>query len=100
MKSAIEHAVSQCSSVKLLACGFDGNHVHLVIDSPPRCSPAQLVGRIKQLSTHRLWNSHEDNLKNIYYGKKKMMWSSGYFCETVGNVSEKTVLDYVKNQGE
>lgn len=100
VKSAIDHAISQCPGVKLLACGFDDNHVHLVIDSPPRWSPSQLVGRIKQLSTYKLWRTHGNKLKMIYRRKKKMLWSNGYFCETVGNVSESTVLECVKNQGK
>lgn len=28
------------------------------------------------------------------------MWGRGYFCGTVGAVDEKTIKDYIENQGK
>lgn len=97
--SLLESAVSKCSGVKLIACGFDKDHVHLVVDISPKWSVSQVVGRIKQLSTYDAWAKYADELSDFYWGKKRMLWSSGYFCESIGNVSEEKVLDYVGGQG-
>ncbi len=40
-------------------------------------------------------------LKNFYWGsRREKLWTSGYFCETVGNVSESMMIEYVSNQGD
>lgn len=99
VKSIINSAISRCEGVKLLSVGIDKNHVHMVIDSPPYWSVSQLVGRMKQLSTHRAWMKYCPILKKFYW-KKKVLFSDGYFCETIGNVEENVVINYVKNQGK
>ena len=33
------------------------------------------------------------------YGKEKTFWTDGYFASTIGNVSEKTIKEYIENQG-
>ena len=53
VKRLLESAVGKCSGVKLHAVGIDKNHVHIVVSCPPYWSSSSLVGRIKQLSTHR-----------------------------------------------
>jgi len=98
VKSLLDSAVGKCSGVKLHAIGIDKNHVHIVVSCPPYWSPSFLIGRIKQLSTHRAWDKHSDSLSTVYYKKKRILWSDGFFCETIGNVSEDNILDYVKNQ--
>ena len=99
VKSLLDSAVGKCSGVKCHAIGVDGDHVHMIVSCPPYWSPSSVVGRIKQLSTHRAWDKHCKELSTIYYEKKRMLWSDGYFCETIGNVSEDKILSYVKNQG-
>lgn len=99
VKSLLESAVGKCSGVKLHAIGIDKNHVHIVVSCSPYWSPSSLIGRIKQLSTHRAWDKYGGELSTVYYKKKRMLWSDGFFCETIGNVNEDKVLDYVKNQG-
>lgn len=79
--------------------GVDGDHVHLIVGFKPSLSVAQVVARLKQLSTRDLWHVHEDVLSRFYWGPKQLLWTHGYFCETVGSVSEGNVLEYVRNQG-
>ena len=100
IKSLLDSAVGKCSGVKLHAIGVDSDHVHMVVSCPPYWSPSSIVERIKQLSTHRAWDKYGKKLSMIYYGKKRMLWSDGYFCETIGNMREDKVLSYVKNQGD
>lgn len=88
------------SDFKIINMGIDeGNHIHLVIKSKPSLSPDQIVRRLKQLSTIELWNREENHLKRFYW-RKRVVWSSGYFVSTIGAVSDKTVIEYVKKQAK
>ena len=35
-------------------------------------------------------------LKSRYWGQH--LWSVGYFCRSVGTITEKTIKDYIENQ--
>lgn len=95
--SALEQAEKK-SDFSIVEMGIDdGDHVHLVIKTKPSLSPEQVVRRLKQLSTIQVWDKQESHLRK-YYWRKKYLWSSGYFVSTIGSVSDKVVLDYVKNQ--
>ena len=97
MKRVITSTVARCDGVKLLAIGIDKYHVHLIVSSPPYWSVSQLVSRIKQLITHKAWEKYSHILEGSY--KKKVLFSDGYFCETIGGMSEDKIFDYVLNQG-
>lgn len=49
-------------------------------------------------STINTWKKHEMILKS-YYWKENTLWSDGYFCCTIGNVSETTIMKYIQEQG-
>lgn len=76
----------------------DGNHIHLAIKMSPRYSVSSMVNRIKGLSQHYLWQEQEDHLKKFYRGPKRKLWKGSYFCLTLGDVTEKTVLGYIEKQ--
>ena len=56
----------------------DGNHIHLVITSPPQYSVSGIVNRLKGWTLKHLWDDNHAHMSQFYWGKKKM-------------------LDYVKN---
>lgn len=35
-------------------------------------------------------------LKNRYWGQP--LWASGYFCRSVGTITNKVIRDYIENQ--
>ena len=86
------------SSFKILYMNTDGDHIHFVIRSKPCYSISQIVRRIKQFSTVYLYQNQEAYLKKFYW-KKNQIWTGGYFASTIGSVSEKTIEEYIKNQG-
>lgn len=94
----IFNEISQKSHFKVLHIGIDKNHVHLLVKSCPSMSISNIVQRLKSMSTYILWQSHSDILKK-YYWKKHKLWTRGYFCSTIGEASENTVIKYIKNQG-
>ncbi len=91
--------IASHSHFKILRAGVDGDHVHLLVKSCPTFSIYQIVRRLKQVSTRRMWKSHEDYLRKYYWGKCRKLWTNGYFCSTIGEMSEETVRKYIENQG-
>ncbi len=100
VKRVFGEAVERCGKVKLLAVGVDKDHVHFIVSAKPDVSASHIISPVKQLTTRLLWQEHEEFLSRFYWDNKKgKLWTNGYFCETVGNVSEDKMLEYVENQG-
>ena len=76
----------------------DKDHIHLLIKTKPSQTPSFIVSLIKQITTFKLYQEYREELKTIFY-KKDIFWSSGYFINTIGNASEETIKEYIKNQG-
>lgn len=77
---------------------IDQDHIHLLIETIPRISPSQICRVLKQESTTFLWKKHSNYLSTFYW-KERTLWSDGYFCSTIGNVSEETLKHYIETQG-
>ena len=86
------------SHYKILAMELDKDHIHLLITFKPFLSISQVVRRLKQLTTKYIWGQNENFLRKFYY-KNKILWTHGYFCSTIGEVSETTIKKYIENQG-
>ena len=86
------------SHFKILKMELDKDHIHFLVKCKPALSIEQAVRRMKQLSTNYLWKHEKDYLKQFYW-KDKILWSGGYFCSTIGEVSEKTIKNYIEHQG-
>lgn len=54
---------------------------------------------LKQFSTYNLWKKHNQYLKQFYWSGKHHLWTRGYFCSTIGEVSEAKIKEYIENQG-
>lgn len=87
------------SHFKILMMEIDKNHIHFLIQFPPAYSIEQTVRRMKQISTNYLYKKCSDYLRQFYWGDKKIIWTHGYFCSTIGEVSETTLKHYIENQG-
>lgn len=87
------------SNFKILAMELDKDHIHLLLQFKPSYSIEQVVRRLKQLTTFYIWRDNEDYLKTVYWSHKKILWTGGYFCSTIGEVSEGTLRKYIANQG-
>lgn len=80
---------------------LDKDHIHLLVKIPPVYSIEQTVRRLKQISTNYVYNDFNTymHLKKFYWKNKKVLWTHGYFCSTIGEVSEKHLTEYIENQG-
>ncbi|MEF9984522.1 MAG: IS200/IS605 family transposase [Oscillospiraceae bacterium] len=82
----------------ILVMEVDKDHIHLLIESVPKVSPLMIVRVLKQQSTQVIYGRHFKELKKQFW-KENTFWTDGYFCSTIGEVSEETLKKYIKNQG-
>ena len=71
------------------------DHVHLLISCSPSMPPSKIVQYLKGRSS-RLIQEEFPELKKRYWGQH--LWARGYFCATVGSVTEETIRMYIESQ--
>ena len=82
--------------VTLETIGFDLDHVHMIIEIPPKYAVADVVAQLKSQSASILRKKFVW-LAKVYW-KENVVWSPGYFASSVG-VDEATIKRYVQYQG-
>lgn len=87
------------SHYKILTMELDKDHIHLLITFKPFLSISQVVRKLKQLTTKYIWDQNEIFLRKFYH-KNKILWTHGYFCSTIGEVSEITIKKYIENKSK
>jgi putative transposase len=70
------------------------DHVHVLIELPPKYSVAQVAGYIKGKSAIHIARTYEGRQKNF---TGQHFWARGYIVATVG-MDEKVIREYIKNQ--
>lgn len=71
------------------------DHVHMLLSCPPTLSPSKIMKLLKGRSSHLLQDEFPE-LKKRYWGQR--LWARGYFCATVGAVTEDIIKQYIANQ--
>ena len=94
----IFYEISQEKGFEIDTMQSDNDHIHILIDAPPRFSPFEIAHQLKQISTFRIWKKYSIFLKNHFW-KKKTFWSDGYFVCSTGNASTETIRKYIETQG-
>lgn len=80
-----------------LEIGTDNDHVHFLIQTVPMTLPANMVRKIKSLTSREIFAQAPEVKKQLWGGE---FWSDGYYLSTVGkNGSETAIQEYVKGQG-
>ena len=77
--------------VILIERSVQEDHIHVLIEIPPKYSVSKIVGDVKA-NTSRLMRK-----KFEYLARADEMWSIGYFVSTVGT-NEKMIKNYIQNQ--
>ena len=72
------------------------DHIHMVLKSEPKISPAHIMQIIKSVSARKFFELHPKIRNKYFWGGK--FWTKSYFVETVGNANEETIRKYVRNQ--
>ncbi len=77
---------------KILEFNGEGNHVHALIEYPPKLSISQIVNSLKGVSSRKYGQA----------GYKKphaeSLWSPSYFAVSVGGAPIEVLIKYIKEQ--
>lgn len=74
------------------------DHIHILVRSVPKLSPLQIVRVLKQQTNRWAWDNYESYLKKFYW-RAHHLWTRGYYCASIGNVSAENVEKYLETQG-
>lgn len=74
------------------------DHIHILVRSIPDLSPSQIVRILKQEANIWAWKNYSSWL-NTFYWKSHHLFTRGYYCGSVGNVSAQQVVEYLEAQG-
>lgn len=73
------------------------DHVHILVSAPPELSVSDMMRHIKGRSSSKLFEEFPE-LKKRYWGRH--FWARGYFCVTVGDMTEDMIKEYLDHHFE
>ena len=80
--------------VNIIEAELCPDHVHMLVEIPPKYSVADIVGYIKRKRSLMIFDRHA-NLK-YKYGNRHF-WCRGYYVDTVGKNAKK-IEEYIRQQ--
>lgn len=72
------------------------DHVHCFISAPPTVAPTDIVKTLKSVSAIAVFTQFPQLKGQKFWGSG--LWSKSYYVGTVGDMSEKVVLNYIVKQ--
>lgn len=78
--------------IAIVAMECDEDHVHLFLNALPTLSPAEIMAKIKGVTSKHL-REEFPHLRHL-----PSLWTRSYFVSTAGNVSSETIKHYVESQ--
>ena len=79
----------------VLACDGEGDHLHMLVEYPPKLSVSMLVNAFKGTSSRMLRQLRPDIATRYRNG---VLWSPSYFAASTGGAPLEKVKKYVENQ--
>lgn len=90
--------IEQRYEMNFLKIGFDGNHVHFLIQGVPNDAPKKNIGAVKSITAKEIFRLHPEVKQQLWGGK---FWTSGYYVNTLGQYGNENVIKkYLQNQGK
>lgn len=71
------------------------DHVHVFASAHPKMAPGYLYKMLKGISGRRLFIEFPEIKSKLWKGR---LWNPATYTETVGHVSEETILRYIEDQ--
>ena len=73
----------------------ESDHVHLLVEYPPKVTISKLVNSLKGVSSRKLKELHPE-LKEYYW--KNALWSPSYFAGSCGGAPLEIIKQYIEKQ--
>jgi putative transposase len=87
--------ICQDFEARLVEANGEDDHVHLLVEYPPKVALSKLVNSLKGVSSRRLRVLHPDIAQRYYKG---VLWSSSYFAASCGGAPLSIIRQYVEDQ--
>ena len=85
----------QAHGLTIIRGNVGRDHVHMLLSCPPTLAPSKIMQLLKGRSSKMMQEEFEE-LRKRYWGQH--LWATGYFCRTVGAVTEEMIKGYIENQ--
>ena len=86
--------LSEWKGVKIVEAEVCPDHIHMLVEIPPKMSVSSFMGYLKGKSAMMIFERHA-NLK--YKFGNRHFWATGYYVSTVG-IQEKALRKYIQEQ--
>ena len=73
------------------------DHIHILVSASPNMTPSEIMRRIKGRTSRYLFEGFP-HLKKRYWGRH--FWDRGYFCATVGQMTNEMIKQYLEHHFE
>ena len=92
-----QHCAKVCATMgcRLLALDGEADHIHLLIEYPPKHSISTLVNALKGTSSRMLRQERPDIADRYWKG---VLWSPSYFAVSAGGAPLDVIRQYVEDQ--
>ncbi len=87
--------ICEARNITILSGHISKDHVHIHVSCPPELSPSKIVQYIKGRSS-RVIQQEFSHVRKRYWGQH--FWARGYFCASIGKMTEKMIASYIENQ--
>lgn len=87
--------VCEDMGASLIEMDGEDNHVHLLVEYPPKLAVSVLVNSLKGVSSRLLCKERPD-LKKRYW--KNVLWSPSYFASSCGGTPIGIIKQYIEQQ--
>jgi putative transposase len=86
-----------CTDFEAELVQFEGeaDHVHLLVNYPPKVSISKLVNSLKGVSSRLLRQQHADIHRYYWEG---VLWSPSYFAGSCGGAPLEVIRQYIEQQ--
>ena len=87
----------EANEIEILSGVVSKDHIHILVSAPPHIAANEIMKRIKGRSSSKLFNEFP-HIKKRYWGRH--FWAGGYFCVTVGQMTEGMIKEYLEHHFE
>lgn len=92
VEGVFRHVATQMN-FQILEISGENEHVHALIEYPPKLSVSKIVNALKGVSSRRYGQA---GFKKPH--GKTALWSPSYFAVSVGGAPIEVLIEYIKNQ--
>ena len=82
--------------VEMIECNGEDDHVHLMVNCPPKLAISNLVGKLKGKSAYFLRKEFWEEIKGKLWGNH--FWSPSYCVVSCGGAPLEIIREYIENQ--